>query len=170
VAVSGRISVLVSTELNTLLQAIRGFDAEQRAQIRAATKKAADPIWREEVRGNVTTRLQTRVLSDTARVAVSDSNVLLRSASAGKVGRSGTPASILAPQVEYGNDPNKKISTRSGQGKTYTRRMGRVSMLPRARGYVIGPAARESIPRFAALWIQTTIRTMHETLEKGGAK
>jgi hypothetical protein len=165
---SGSISVLVSKELTTLLQALRGFDAEQRKQIRAATKGAADPIWRDEIRGRATSRLQTRALSDTARVAVSDSNVTLKSGSVGRV--RGTPASLLVLPAEYGNAPTRKVSTTSRKGAGYTRRMGAVNGAPNKRGYVVNPAARESIPRLASLWVQTTVRTINETFEKGGAR
>lgn len=165
---SGRISVLVSKELMTLTQALRGMEPEMRAQIRKHTRPVAEPVWQEAVRGNVTDRLQTRVLSDTARVSVSDQNVMLKSASMGKV--HGVPASVLSRGAEFGADPDKVIKT-SRKGKPYTRRRGRQFKLPRSRGYVVYPAAREVIPRIASLWIQTAIRTMHEVLEqKGGVR
>lgn len=162
----GRISVLVSKELQILTQAIRGMEPEMRAQIRAHTKPVVGPVWAEAVRGNVTTRLETRVLADTARVAVSDQNVMLKSAGVGKV--HGVPATVLAAGAEFGADPNKVISTRSRKGNPYQRRRGRVFKLPRRRGYVVYPAAVQVIPRIASLWIQTAIRTMHEQLEQKG--
>lgn len=164
-ASSGRISLLVSTELQTLVQVSRGLDKEVGARLRKHTRAAAEPVFREEVRGNVTTRLETRVLSDTARVAVSDLNVTLKSATIGKVG--GVPASVLAAATEFGGSPDKQIKTRSGKGTNYTRRMGRVFKLPRSRGYVFHPAVRESIPRMASLWMQTAFRTVAEQFEKG---
>lgn len=177
--VSGRgsISVLVSTELKTLLSALRGFDGELRKQIRSATKKAAEPIWQEEVRGRVATRMQSVVLGDTARVSVSDSNVLLKSATLGKTA-SGTPASTLWAGAELGSvdKTNKQpYRGRSRRGKSYTvpaggRHTGRQFGPYRRQGKVVFPAARESIPRLASLWVQTTVRTLHEAFEKGGAK
>lgn len=166
-AFSGRISTLVSTELQTLLSAVRELPKEVNTVIRKHTKMAADPIWRESVRGHVVDRMQTRVLSDTARVATTDSNVLLRSGGVGKLS-SGTPASLLAPATEWGADPSTKIGSHTKTGKPYTRRRGRQFNLPRSRGYVVNPAARDSIPRLASLWVQTVIRTTHEIFERVG--
>lgn len=165
---SGRISVLVSKELMTLAQATRQMEPEMRKQIRAHTRPVAEPVWKEAVLGNSQTRLEVRALANTSRVAVSDSNVLLKSGGVGKVGK--VPASTIVRGVEFGADPNKVIRS-SRNGKPYTRRRGRQFKLPRSRGYVVYPAAREVIPRIASLWIQTAIRTMHEVLEqKGGVR
>lgn len=168
-ASTGRISVLVSKELQTLLGAIRELPKDVNTQIRKQTKTAATPIWQESVRGHVVDRLQTRVFADSAQVAVSDRNVTLRAGGVGSLS-SGTPRAIIAAAVEFGADPNGAVETTSRDGKRYTRRRGRQFNLPRKRGYVVYPAARDSIPRLASLWIQTTIRTVHEAFEKGGAK
>lgn len=168
VAGSGRISLLVSKDLQTLAQAVKQIPREVAAQVRKHTRAEAEPIWKDEVRGHVTTRLETRVLSDTAKVSVSDQNVMLKSAATGKMA-DGTPKSVLAFATEYGADPAKIIHSKTKAGKPYTRRRGRQFKLPRRRGYVVNPAARESIPRLASLWVQTTIRTIHEQFEKGGA-
>lgn len=164
-ASSGRISVLVSKELQTLMFAFRELPKEVTAQVRKHTKAAADPIWQESVRGHVVDRIQTRVLADTARVAVSDQNVMLKSGGIGTMS-TGVPKSELAYAVEFGADPNKQIRSRSKSGTPYSRRRGRQFNLPRSRGYVVYPAARDSIPRLTALWIQTAVRTVHEMLEK----
>ena len=169
VASSGRISLLVSKDLQTLLSAIREIPREVAAEIRKHTKVNADPIWQESVRGHTVSRMQVRVLSDTARVAVSDQNVMLRSGGIGKMAN-GTPKSVLARGVEFGADPNKMITSRTKSGTAYQRRRGRQFNLPRSRGYVVYPAARASIPRLASLWVQTAMRTIHEQFEKGGAK
>ena len=162
----GRISVFVSRELQVLLSVTRTLDREVAARLRRHTRSEAEPIFREEVRGRVTTRLQTRVLSDTTRVAVSDTNVNLKTAMVGKLS-SGVSAGVLAPMVEFGADPDKAVTQRSRKGKNYTRKLGRVTGLPRRNGYVFHPAVRDSIPRIASLWIQTAYRTVAETFEKG---
>ncbi|WP_157156261.1 hypothetical protein [Diaminobutyricimonas sp. LJ205] len=161
----GRISLLVSRDLQTLVQVARGLDREVAAQLRKHTRKAAEPIFQDAVRANVTTRLQTRVLSDTARVSVSDSNVTLKSAMVGKV--HGIPTSVLAPATEFGAQPTTLISTTSKTGTPYKRRIGSSFGLPRRKGYVFHPAVRESIPRMASLWLQTALRTVAEQFEKG---
>ena len=166
-ATSGRISVLVSKELQTLLSAVWELPKEVNRVIRLHTKRAADPIWQESTRGHVVDRMQTRVLADTAKVAVTDSNVLLRSGATGKMAN-GTPKSLLASGVEFGADPDKIITSRTRSGTAYKRRRGRQFNLPRSKGYVVYQAARDSIPRLAKLWIQTAQRTVHEVIERMG--
>lgn len=171
-ASNGRISVLVSNELQTLLFAIREMPKDVAAQIRKHTTHIVGRnggIWQEAVRSYVVDRMQTRVLSDTARASVSDSNVLLRSGGIGKM-QNGTPKSKLAYAVEFGADPRFTRTVTSSTGKTYKRRTKAQFNLPRGRGYVVYPAARQVIPRIASLWAQTAVRTIHENLERGGAR
>ena len=160
---SGRISVLISRDLGVLVQAIREVEPEMRKQIRRLTKPVAEQAWRDELRGNVTTRLEARTLLDTSRVATSDQNVMLRSATVGRV--RGVPASMLAAGAEFGADPNKLIRTRSRKGTSYTRRRGAQFKRPRSGGYVVYPAVRKVIPRVASLWFQTAYRAIAEKIE-----
>ena len=160
----GRISVLVSRDFQALLTVLRGLDTEVRSQIRAQTKRVILPIWQEEVRGRVTTRLQSRVLLDTARVSVSDTQVILKSAMVGKT--AGVPNTALAPGAEFGAAASTTIRQRSAKGTPYTRRRGAVFLPPRKAGYVVYPASGEAIIRAAKLWAQTAYRTTAEQLEK----
>lgn len=168
-AFSGRVSVLVSKELQTLLSATRELDKDVNAQIRKQTRIVVEPVWKEAVRANVTNRFQTRVLGDTARVAVSDSNVMLRSAGVGKLAN-GTAIPGIAAAAEFGANRDSTRTVVSKLGKSYTRHTKRQLKMPRRGGYVVFPAAREVIPRIVSLWISTAVRTMHETFEKGGAR
>jgi hypothetical protein len=163
---SGRISLLIDSPLRTLAQVLRGVDGEIRKQIGVHTKAKALPIWEDTVKANVVDRMQTRVLGDSARVGVTATNVFLRSGGVGTLS-SGTPVSVIAKAVEFGADPNAKVASRTKGGKSYTRRRGGQFKRPRAQGYVVHPAARESIPRIASLWVQTAVRTIHEAFEKG---
>lgn len=163
---SGRISLLLDSPLRDMLIAVRSVPAEVRKQINAATKTAAEPIWFEEVRGRAGTRLQQRALVNSARVGVQSRNVFLRSGTVGRLS-SGTPVSALSAAAEFGANPNKEIQQRSRKGRVYTRRLGLAFLSPTRGGKVVYPAARDSIPRFASLWIQTTVRTLMEALEKG---
>jgi len=166
---SGRISVLVSKELQTLLSATRELPASVNKLIRKHTRIVIEPVWREAVRGNVMDRLQTRTLADTARVAVADSQVTLKAGGIGQLS-SGTPIPLVAKAVEFGGDANFTRSVTNAQGTTYKRRTKRQFNLPRARGYVVYPAARQVIPRAASLWVQTAVRTIHELLEAAGVR
>jgi hypothetical protein len=164
---TGRISLLVSRDLQVLVSAAMSLDREVAKQNRAQTRRVAEPAFREEVRERAMTRIEQRTLNDTARVSVSDVNVLMKSAHIGKV--RGTPADKLKGGAEFGASPTTKVTQRSRKGKRYTRRLGPVFRLPRRRGYVVHPAANASIVRIASLWMQTTYRTVAETFEKAGA-
>lgn len=159
-----RISLLVSRDLATLVQAARSLPAEVSKQLRAHTRRVVEPAFQEEMRERVATRLETRVLLDTARVSVRDDNVILKSATIGKV--HGTPASVLAGGTEFGASPARVVGTRSRKGTAYKRRLGPVFRAPQRRGHVFHPAVQAFIPRAAALWFQTAYRTVAETFEK----
>lgn len=163
----GQISLLVSRDLSTLVQVARGLPREVAAQLRAWTKADAGPIWDDEIRPRAETRIQAAALTRTARVSVSDTNVMMKSATVGKV--HGVSASVLAAGAEFGASPNKVIRTHSRRGKAYTRRLGSVFLLPRRRGYVVFTAAGDATPRLASLWLQTAIRTVAEAFEKDGS-
>lgn len=166
-ASSGRISVLITRELQILLQAMKEIPRELAKAVRVHTQREAAPIWQESVRGHVTDRMQTRILSDTARVAVTDSNVLLKSGAVGTMAN-GTPKSLLAAGTEFGADPNFTRSVTNAQGTTFTRHTKRQFRRPRSGGHVVYPAARDSVPRLASLWVQTAIRSVMETIERSG--
>jgi hypothetical protein len=161
---SGRISLNIDSPLRTMLLAVRTVPAEVRRQIAASTKREAQPIWFDEVRDGAGTRLQQRVLVDSARVGVTQRNVFLRSGGTGSL-RSGTPVSRLASAAEWGMGPDKPITATSSRGKRYTRRAGNAFPPPRRTGYVFRPAAARSIPRFASLWIQTAVRTILDAFD-----
>ena len=72
----------------------------------------------------------------------------------------------LAKAIEFGNNPYVKEQAVSKRGKVFTRRRGNRFGPPTNTGNVAYPAARDAIPRIAALWVQTAVRTIHETIEK----
>lgn len=160
----GRISLSVDSPLRSMLLAVRSVPADTRKQINQHTKRAADPIWQGEVRERAATRVQQRVLVDTARVGVTDRNVALRSATVGQV-RRGVPASRLAAAAEFGVGPGKVITSKSKKGKTYKRRMGNAFPTRHRNGTVVYPAARDAIPRIASLWVATAVRTIMDAFD-----
>jgi hypothetical protein len=165
-----RISVWDSKEIQAILLAMRGLDRDLKKEIRKATKSVIEPVWKEAVRGEVTTRLETRVLSDTARVAVSDQNVMLKSAAVGRSLSGGYKPSELVGGAEFGADREAKRSygSVSVKGKSFNvknRRTNRQFRSRNTKGYVVYAAAAQVIPRIAALWVQTTVRTFHEKME-----
>ena len=167
-----RINVRSSKALQATILALKGMPAELSKETRKVIKTFTDDEWRGAVRGRVTTRLETRVLSDTARVAVTNQNVTLKSATVGRALSGGLKPSQLARATEFGADAGK-VSTyqaTSRKGKKYTVHNRRTRMQFRnvsRSGYAVYPAAAKIIPRVASAFVQTTVRTLHEAFEKG---
>lgn len=161
---AGRISLLVSKDFQVLVQAARTLPAEVTKQLRAHTRRVVEPAFQEELRSRVATRIETRVLLDTARVSVRDDNVILRTATIGKV--QGTPASRVAGATEFGMNPDARIQTTSRKGTPYKRRIGPVFRAHVKQGHVFFPSVQAFIPRAGALWFQTIYRATAETFEK----
>lgn len=160
---AGSISLLIDSPLQDLVNSLRAVSPEIRKQINAATKAEANPIWFDETKGRAVTRLQQKLLVSTARTSVTSRNVLLKSGGLRFPGKSGDRVSRAA---EFAGGESKVIQSTSSKGKTYSRRLGGV-FGPRYRnGAVVYPAARESIPRFASLWVSTSRRTIHEAIEQ----
>lgn len=157
----GSISMLIDSPLQTLARSLAAIPADVRKQVNAATKAAAQPIWTGEVRERAVTKLKQRLLVDTARVGVTSRNVLLRSGGLTFPGRSGDRVTGAA---EFAGGEDKQITV-TRKGTTYTRRFGAPFGPAYRNGSVVYPSARESIPRFASLWVQTARRTIHEAIE-----
>lgn len=167
-----RINVKSSKALMATILELKGMPAELSKQTRAAIKTVSNDEWQEAVRGRVTTRLETRVLSDTARVAVTNQNVTLKSATVGKSLSGGFKPSQLVKAVEFGADQNRVTTYKatSRKGKSYTvrnRHTARQFKSTSRSGYAVYTAAARIIPRIASLYVQTTVRTLHEAFEKG---
>lgn len=164
-----RISVFDSKELQAVLLALRGFDRELKKVIRQQTKQFAQPEWQKAVTENASTRLEQRVLAQTARVQVSDQNVMLRSGNIGRSLSGGLKPSEKWYAAEFGGDQNKletyEATSRKGTRYTVTRHTSRQLRPRNPKGYVVYQAAAAIIPRIAALWTQTVVREFHETIE-----
>ncbi|WP_433586366.1 hypothetical protein [Microbacterium hydrocarbonoxydans] len=135
---------------------------EIQAQLRRHTKRVAEPEWRKGLAERASSRLDQKVLVSSARVQVRDTNVVLRSGAVGKL------KDITRP-VEFGGDRNQETNYRGRRGAKrfkVTRHTARQLGWRRKGGRVVWPTAEELIPRMVALWVQTTVRTFHEALEK----
>lgn len=161
-----RISVYTSRELMAVIARMKTLDRDVRKQIRQETKAIIDPEWRRAVAEQASTPLEQRVLAQTARIAVSDQNVTLKSASVGRRLSGGLLPSESYYAAEFGaaQDQYRKYETTSRSGHRYAVRRRTTNQLrPRKKsGYVVYPAAANIIPRLAALWTQTWVRGFHE--------
>lgn len=165
-----RISVYASHELQAVLLKLKTLDRDTRGQIRRGTKADAAPIWATEVGSRVQTRAEGLALGKTARVAVSDQNVQLQSARIGRALSGGLLPSRDYAALEFGTDHRDEPTTyestsTKGQRFTVKRRTRRQLRSRAASGHVVYPAVGAAVPRLAALWVQTVVRTLHEALE-----
>lgn len=161
---SGRITLLIDSPFRRMLLHLRTVPAEARKQAQKYANDAARPVWQEETRDRAATRLEQRVLVDSANVGVTARNITLRSGGVGRLS-SGTAVSVLNRPAEFGALPSKKISTHSRNGTAYTRRLGSSFRLPRRGGYVFYPAVRDAVPRITSVIIQSVRRTLFDALD-----
>lgn len=167
---AGRISIFHSKELQGVLLALKGMDKETAKHVRRETKNMIQPAWQKGLAERAATRLEHRTLVSTARVAVSNQNVTLKSATVGRTLAGGLQPKQSWHAVEFGGDraATRTYQARSRKGKTFTvTRRTMAQLRPRNRkGYVVYPTAAEIIPRLASLWVQTVIRSFYDTIER----
>lgn len=158
-----------SRELQATVLAIANVDRTIRKMIRQYAKAMAMPEWKKALAERADTRLEHRVLVDTAVVTVSDRNVRMQSASKGRPLSGGFAPKLDYYAAEYGGNQDKTTTytrrNRNGGTHKVTRRVGNTIKPRTRRGYVFGPASREMVPRLARLWVQTTVRTIATALE-----
>lgn len=170
-----RIDIRGSAELAAVVLALRDSTTTIQREYRQALQSMAGPAWAESVRGRVGTRMQARVLSDTARVRVSNQNVQLSAATVGRAlskrtgGAGAAKPADLARLVEFGGSPSKYSTYRrkgKGGAEHDVRRRTMTGYGPRApKGNAVYPALRVMVPRVASLVVQTCVRTLAEAME-----
>jgi len=160
-----RISAFESREIRALLVAMRGVEKDLGKQIRKATRSITEPEWRAELAKTAHTTLQQRVLVATARVTVGDQNLTLKAGQLASRLSSGTPIRELTPAVEFGANRDVVVAQESRSGTMYRRHSRRQLHSREKAGLVAYPAAAAIIPRIAALWVATAVRTLHESVE-----
>ena len=163
-----RISLFNSKELQAAVLALSSFDRTMRTNVRRVTRILGNAEWQPLVRRHASTNLERVVLANTARVTASDQTVMLQAGRIGRTMRGGARPPEVFGGTEFGAFSNvKEVQMTSARGRRYTaRRDVNRQFRPRnRRGYVVWPAAGEFIPRQAAMWAQTIVRTFHEAME-----
>jgi hypothetical protein len=165
-----RIDAKVSREFQAVIFAMKTLPTELRRQVRQHVKAIGQQEWTQVMREHALTRVEHRILADTARLSASDQNVRLASATVGKSLQGGLSPKEQYYAAEFGADRNKTASfrQRSPRGRSYQVRGKHTTrqLRPRKRaGYVFGPSAAFIIPQIAALFAQTVVRTVAEGLE-----
>lgn len=163
------VDVFESRELQAALVAFKVLPKEITKLTRQHTKKLVDAEWQKGLTKRAVTPLQQRVLAKTAVSSVTNNNVMMKSATKGKVSAR-TAAWELASGAEFGADINaySVYNRRSKRGGTHKvkRRVMRGFGWHRGRtGRVVFPTAQDLAPRIASMYVQTLLRTTAEVFE-----
>lgn len=165
-----KISTRDSRELRATVQALKLMPRELQGNIRKYTQSELVPEWQKGLSARAGTALERQVIASTARVSVSNQNVTLKAATVGRALAGGLQPKEDYAAVEFGANRSETTTyrSRSRKGKRYsvTRHTRRQLRSPRRGGYVAYPTAADLIPRFARLWVQTTVRTFYEAIER----
>ncbi len=167
-----RIPVGASRELQALLLALRGARTDVNRQVRQHSREVIGPVYKRELAERVTSRVETRVIYDSARASVSNQNVRLTAATSKRKLSGGLVPARDFSAVEFGMNSGKTVdvtatSTR-GKRYSYTRSMGSRFRPNRRGGYVFYPSIANIAPRIISLWIQTAVRTLGDAIDGKG--
>lgn len=165
------VSALASREIRALLLALKQAEPEVRQEINKRSKEVLTAIWKQEIAeqtslaGARTQRAQAKVLANTAKVTVGNKGVTLTAATSGRPLSGGLNPKTQWQGLEFGATKNvRTVEFTSKLGNNYRQTRNVTAQLdPRKKkGYIFYPAARDSVPRILALWVQTSVRTLHE--------
>lgn len=164
-----RIEATSSRQYLAVLSAVRAAPKAFQAQIRSQTKQLATPEWRKALAEHAPDRLSHRVIVDSARVNPSNQNIELAAAGVGQL-RKGVKNPMMAAPVEFGANRNKtqSYSATSRKGTRYqvtNRHTSNQLRWRNRKGWTFYPAAAQMVPRVAALWAQTVVRTIAKAFE-----
>ena len=156
-----QLDVRKSPSLVAAIQVMVTMPREAAKATRKYTKAVVQPEWKRGVADHAPAArmFQSRIVAPTAAY-VTDRGVRLVS---GK--------GDLVRQTEFGAAREQYVSytrkgRRGGKSQHVTRRTARQFYHYNPDGYAVYPAARDLIPRIAALWVQTIYRTVAETIEQ----
>lgn len=164
-----RIDAQKSREFQAAIFAVRSLDRTIQKMFRREVKRIGAPEWKQALAERAGSRVQHRMLVDTAVMTVSNQNVKLQSASKGRPLSGGLNPKTDYYTAEWGADHDREstYTRRSPKGRSHkvTRHAARAVPRRNRKGWVFSPAVREMIPRFGRLFVQTTVRTIANALE-----
>jgi hypothetical protein len=134
--------VVRSADWDAAVSAMKGIDRSFASAIKKYIKAMAEPETQKAVRSRARTKLQRRVLGDTATATVANSSVTMKAGSRGGPLSGGLSVSAAAAPTDFGSNKYKQFGPRSRQGKAFY------------------PAAKSMVPRIMSLYSQTVIKTV----------
>lgn len=157
-----------SRELQALILSMRQASREVAKIARRYTREMVLPEWRKALAEQADTRLEHIVLVDSSRVTVSNQDVRLRSGQLARKLSGGARTHEISKQVEFGASLRESRYTGRRGSKTFpvSRTTGRQFKHENSKGWVVYQAAAQIIPRIAAVWVQTVVRTFAEAVER----
>lgn len=174
----GRIDVENSRELQATLLALRAAPREVQANVRRYTRDLLLPEFRRGMAERATaSRVQQRVLVDSASIRMSNQNVRMRAGTSRRRLSGGLVPASRASAFEFGSARTdtttyeRKASLRrpkrkgGGQLHKVTRNTHRQMPRFRRKGWAFYPTVEALFPRFASLWVQTSIRTVLDAID-----
>ncbi|WP_309105020.1 hypothetical protein [Microbacterium sp.] len=152
-----RLDVRRSRELTALVQVLATVPKEVAKQVRAQSKAVIVPEWKKGLAERAPARIFFDRLVNPSTVYVSDRGVRLIAGS--------NAAKAFPRETEFGayREDYKTYTTRRGET---TRRTKRQFWHFQPKGRVVIPTVAAMIPRIAALWVQTSYRTVAELIER----
>lgn len=168
------IDVHSSRQLRAVVLAVRGASTEVRRQYRQNLKAMTDAAWREELAGYVGSRLESRVVLETARTRVSDQNVRLSVATVGRAlskrtaGAGAAKPVDLVRAVEFGGSQRySRYKRESSRGRLHDVKRRTLTGYGEhnRKGNIVYPSLAAVVPRVASLMVQTCVRTLADAFE-----
>lgn len=155
-----RLDARRSPALTALIQVLATIPNEVAKEVRKHSKGVIVPEWKKGLAERAPERVFHERLVNPSTAYVSDRNVKLIGGANGKFPR----------ETEFGayrEEVSEYTGRRNGRSFPVTRRTQRQFWHFQKSGRVVWPTASDLIPRILSLWAQTTIRTVHESVEKG---
>lgn len=173
------VSALASREIRAVLLALKQAEPEIRKAVNNQSKQVILPVWRQEIAeatslsGGKTQRARFKVIANTAKVTVGNKGVTLTAATTGRPLKGGLDGKSVWYALEFGADSHglRTVKSTSKLGNPYyMKNRNTVAQLdPRNdKGYAFYPAARNSVPRILSLWVQTSVKTLVDIVERKG--
>lgn len=156
-----RLDARRSPALTALIQVLATIPNEVAKEVRKHSKSVIVPEWKKGLAERAPgERIFHDRLVSPSTAYVSDRNVKLIGGANGKFPRETEFGAYREEFTEY-------TGRRKGKSFPVRRRTQRQFWHFTKPGRVVWPTASDLIPRIFALWAQTTIRTVHESIEKG---